>query len=227
MLRAQSIHKAYSLGKTRIKVLRGVSLSVSEGEFCVIRGASGSGKSTLLHILGALDKPDKGTVEFEGMDVFGASNRERMGYRNRSVGFVFQFYYLLPELSVIENVLAPRFVRHSLWRWFSVRRQARRDAEEVLERVGLSHRIKHRPNELSGGERQRVAIARALINRPTLLLADEPTGNLDESMGRDILLLLEELNRAGQTLVMVTHDQKVAGMAHRRVDLADGKLKVS
>jgi lipoprotein-releasing system ATP-binding protein len=205
-----------------VKVLRGVSIDAQRGEFLVVMGASGSGKSTILHILGGLDSPDRGTVEFDGRNVFELSPAESGVYRNRQIGFVFQFYHLLPELTVLENVMISRMVAHSAWSWLGAKRQARRDAEEILERVGLSDRLKHRPRELSGGEMQRAAIGRALINRPLLLLADEPTGNLDAAVGAGVLRLLADLNSAGQTLVMVTHDAKVASQAHRRVVLADG-----
>ena len=225
MLRAKGIHKSYTMGRTEVKVLRGASLTARQGEFLVILGSSGSGKSTLLHILGALDVPDRGSVEFEGEDLFLQPVSRREDYRNRQVGFIFQFYHLLPEFNVLENVLLPRLIAHSGWTWRSGRRQARQEAAEILERVGLGHRVKHRPNELSGGERQRVALARALLNRPTVLLADEPTGNLDSKISEEILNLLDELNGAGQTIVMVTHDPKVASRAHRRLRLIDGVLR--
>jgi ABC-type lipoprotein export system ATPase subunit len=198
---------------------------VAQGEFLVVMGSSGSGKSTLLHVLGALDYPDQGSVQFRGADLFTAAPAMRREYRNQHIGFVFQFYHLLPELTVAENVAVPRYVGTSLWRWSGARRSALREASALLERVGLSERIKHRPNELSGGERQRVAIARALINRPALLLADEPTGNLDEATGAGILKLLAEFSQAGQTIIMVTHDAKVASRAHRRVQLSEGVIK--
>lgn len=225
LLISKDLHRTYHLGRAEVHVLRGATLRVEAGEFLVIMGASGSGKSTLLHVLGALDVPDRGTVEFCGRNIFAQSHMERNRYRNNDVGFVFQFYHLLPELTVLENVLAPRFVRHSLLSWPAAKGQARRDAEEMLDRVGLTHRIKHRPAELSGGERQRVAIARALINRPALLLADEPTGNLDATIGADILRLLAEMNEAGQTIVMVTHDAQVASRAHRQVTLREGAIE--
>jgi len=224
MLHAQNIHKSYQLGPSEVHVLRGASLTADRGEFLVIMGASGSGKSTLLHILGALDTPDRGWVEFGGRRLFDMPTGAREGYRNREIGFVFQFYHLLPELNVLENVLLPRLVMHSLWSWAGQRGKARRDAAAILERVGLSDRLRHRPKELSGGERQRVAIARALVNGPSLLLADEPTGNLDASMGAEILDLLTELNEDGQTVVLVTHDPAVARRAHRSVRLDHGVI---
>jgi len=225
ILRARGIHRSYGSGRTEVKVLRGASLDAAEGEFVVVMGASGCGKSTFLHILGALDAPDRGTVEFRGRTIFDRPSAERNVYRNHDVGFVFQFYHLMPELNVLENVLIPRLVTHSVMSWMGERRAARDEARRMLERVGLSERAKHRPSELSGGERQRVAIARALINQPALLLADEPTGNLDEKTGAEILKLLTELNRAGQTIVMVTHDAKVASLAHRRVHLSEGVVR--
>jgi len=225
MLRARGLHKSYIMGRAPLRVLRGASLQAAPGEFVVVTGASGSGKSTLLHLLGALDIPDRGTVEFNGRSLFDLGDYARRFYRNRDVGFIFQFYHLLPECTVLENVLMPRLVTHSFWGWRRIRRDARRDAQELLERVGLTERANHRPNELSGGERQRVAIARALTNRPALLLADEPTGNLDEEVGEDILRLLTELNEAGQTIVMVTHDAKVASHAHRYVRLSEGVIR--
>ncbi|MGB2985605.1 MAG: ABC transporter ATP-binding protein [Phycisphaerae bacterium] len=225
MLRARDLHKSFKMGQSTLRVLRGASLEAVKGEFLVIMGASGSGKSTLLHLLGALDIPDRGTVEFNGRDLFQGGNEARRVYRNRDVGFVFQFYHLLPECNVLENVLIPRLIAHSVWGWRFSRREARRDAEEMLERVGLAERAKHRPAELSGGERQRVAIARALINRPLLLLADEPTGNLDAAIGEEILVLLAGLNKAGQTIVMVTHDAEVASRSHRCVQLSGGVIR--
>jgi ABC-type lipoprotein export system ATPase subunit len=225
ILRAKGIHRTYGAGHAAVKVLRGASLEASEAEFLVIMGASGCGKSTLLHVLGALDAPDRGTVEFRGENIFNLPPAVRGRYRNRDVGFVFQFYHLLPELNVLENVVIPRLVTHSYWSWRSARRESRKEAAALLDRMGLADRAKHRPNQLSGGEKQRVAIARALINRPALLLADEPTGNLDEKIGSDILKLLVELNVAGQTIIMVTHDAKVASLAHRRVHLSEGVIR--
>lgn len=225
ILQAQGIHKTYGTGPAEVKVLRGAGLEVDRGEFLVIMGSSGSGKSTLLHVLGALDAPDGGDVHFQERSIFRMSARDRGLYRNRDVGFVFQFYHLLPELNVLENVLMTAMVGTSFWGWRTAKSDARRRASEILERVGLTGRIKHRPSELSGGERQRVAIARSLVNAPALLLADEPTGNLDETTGAGILRLLTELNTAGQTIVMVTHDAKVASLAHRCVHLTSGVVK--
>jgi ABC-type lipoprotein export system ATPase subunit len=227
MLRAQGVHKSYLMGREPLRVLRGASLEVARGEFVVVTGASGSGKSTLLHVLGALDVPDRGTVTFDGRSLFDLPDADRRRYRSHEVGFVFQFYHLLPECNVLENVLMAGMVACPLWRWRQSRHQKRTDAEALLERLGLSERLRHRPKELSGGERQRVAIARALVNRPALLLADEPTGNLDAEAGRGILKLLTELNVAGQTIVMVTHDPKVAAHAHRFVRLSGGVIRAA
>ncbi len=224
LLRAKALQKSYMIGREPLHVLKGCSLEADRGEFLVVMGASGSGKSTLLHLLGALDRPDRGTIEFEDRNLFELGDRARRAYRNRQVGFVFQFYHLLPECNVLENVLMPAMVGTSCWTWRQTRSQARRQAEGILDRVGLSERKNHRPAELSGGERQRVAIARALIYRPALLLADEPTGNLDASIGREILKLLTELNEAGQTIVMVTHDANVASHAHRILHLREGVI---
>lgn len=223
-LRAKNIFKTYTLGRTEVPVLRGASMQADKGEFVVVLGASGSGKSTLLHLLGALDIPDRGTVEFDGQNVTTMPTRRRDAYRNAQVGFIFQLYHLLPEFNVLENVLMPRMISQSGLSWLKIRRTAKREASEILERVGLSERAKHRPRELSGGERQRVAIARALINNPAILLADEPTGNLDSRIGDEILRLLASFNEAGQTIVMVTHNLQVASKAHRRLELKGGVL---
>ena len=226
VLIADDVHKTYRLGKVKLNVLRGASMRVRAGELLAITGSSGCGKSTLLHILGALDLPDSGTVKLDGADVFKMSSGQRDATRNRSVGFVFQFYHLLPEFSVLENVLMPLMVGMSMPAWFSgAKRGARERAAEMLERVGLGERLRHKPNELSGGERQRVAIARAMVTKPRLLLADEPTGNLDAKMGRGILEVLRSLNEAGQTIVMVTHDPGIAELADRRIRLADGRIQ--
>ncbi len=225
LIRVQSLHKTYMLGHFRLEVLRGCSITVGDGEFVAVMGSSGSGKSTLLHIMGALDTPDKGKVVFDGRDIFQGRTEARDDLRNRTFGFVFQFYHLLPELNVLENTLLPAMVGSSILGWPARRRAARAYAEEVLRQVGLTERIRHRPNELSGGERQRVAIARALVNKPRVLLADEPTGNLDTATGREILALLSRLNREGQTIVMVTHDPQVAAAAHRTVTLVDGQIR--
>ena len=225
ILKADGIHKSYRMGVAKVRVLKGVDLAVKKGEFVAIVGASGSGKSTLLHILGALDKPNKGVVKFEGRDLSRHSGSELNRFRNKMVGFVFQFYHLLDELSVLENVFLPVMVGKSVVGWFACRRWAKSRARGLLGQLGLSERAKHKPYQLSGGERQRVAIGRALMNEPRLLLADEPTGNLDSETGNGILEILEELNRLGQTIVMVTHDERIAQRAGRIVTLIDGKIE--
>ena len=224
MLKVEGLHKSYHMGATEVKVLKGVDLAVKKGEFVAIIGASGSGKSTLLHIMGALDRPDKGAVEFEKRDMsrFGAGELNR--FRNDAVGFVFQFYHLLDELNVLENVYLPAMAGKSIAGWFARRKAAKNRATQLLTQLGLAERARHKPYQLSGGERQRVAIGRALMNEPRLLLADEPTGNLDSSTGNGILDVLERFNEAGQTIVMVTHDDRIANRAGRTVMLADGKI---
>lgn len=225
ILTAKNLQKHYHMGAGHaLQVLRGVDVAIEAGEMVAIMGSSGSGKSTLLHLLGALDYPTQGTVLFNNRSVFELSNSARDQLRCRSFGFVFQFYHLLPEFSVLENVLMPQMIRWSPWEWWSRAGEVRRRAEAMLERVGLRQRLTHRPNELSGGERQRVAIARALANEPAVLLADEPTGNLDKTTGAEVLGILRDLHKAGQTIVLVTHDLGVAQSADRVLKLEDGLL---
>jgi ABC-type lipoprotein export system ATPase subunit len=225
ILKAEHVHKSYRMGATRVVVLKGVDLLVREGEFVAIVGASGSGKSTLLHLLGGLDRPDKGLVQFQGRDVNRMGARELNRYRNETVGFVFQFYHLLDELSVLENMVLPAMISRSIVGWLMTRHRARKRGEELLDQLGLRERARHKPYQLSGGERQRVAIGRALMNQPKLLLADEPTGNLDSATGNGILNVLETLNKAGQTIVLVTHDERVASRAQRIITLVDGRVR--
>jgi len=224
ILSARKLFKTYRLGAARIEVLKGVDLAVEAGQFVAVVGASGSGKSTLLHLLGALDRPDSGQVFFENRPVEGFSAARLNRFRNRSVGFVFQFYHLLDELTVLENTLVPAMAATGVVGWLRSRGAQTARARALLGRLGLADRLRHKPYQLSGGERQRVAIARALMNAPPLLLADEPTGNLDSETGRGILEALEALNRDGQTIVMVTHDERIAGRAHRVVRLVDGVI---
>ncbi len=224
ILSASGLFKSYRMGATRLGVLKGVNLAVKRGEFVAIIGASGSGKSTLLHILGALDRPDKGVVKFEGRDLDRIVNHKLNRFRNEMVGFVFQFYHLLDELSVLENVFLPTMAGKSVVGWLACRGRAKRRARELLAQLGLGERADHKPYQLSGGERQRVAIGRALMNEPRILFADEPTGNLDSATGNGILRVFEELNRAGQTIVMVTHDERIAQRAGRIITLVDGKI---
>lgn len=222
---SHGLQKAYRKAAVEIPVLKGVDLTVQPGEFLAIVGQSGSGKSTLLHLLGLLDRPDEGAIYLQGrrIDNLSATARDRM--RNKVFGMVFQFYHLLPELTTLENVLVPLMIGQSLWQFWRNRRQHRATAMEILEMVGLGHRLKHRPRELSGGEMQRAAIARALVNRPRILLADEPTGNLDPATGEEILRLIKRLNEeTGLTILMVTHDHSVAALADRVVSLVDGRI---
>lgn len=228
VLRAAAVHKTYRLGRVDVPVLKGASIDVREHEWVAVLGASGSGKSTLLHLLGGLDRPDPtngGSVAFHGRAVQEMSNRALNHYRNASVGFVFQFYHLLPELTVLENTLIPAMVLHKRWGFRRRRAELTKRADELLGAFGLGHRLRHRPAELSGGERQRVAIARAIINDPPMLLADEPTGNLDRKTGEAILdLITQHRHQTGRTIVMVTHDAEVAARADRVVHLADGRV---
>jgi len=224
LLEADAVRKSYRMGTTRLEVLKGVNLSVRQGEFVAITGASGSGKSTLLHILGGLDIADDGVIKFAGRQLQRFGQRKLNKFRNRTVGFVFQFYHLLDELDVLENVALPAMVRCSVAGWMLTKAQHLDRAKGILAELSLEERRHHKPYQLSGGERQRVAIGRALMNRPTLLLADEPTGNLDSATGNGILKTFEKLHRSGQTIIMVTHDEKIAGCAERIISLADGRV---
>ncbi len=222
-----ALEKSYRKGDLQIPVLRGVEINIRRGEFLSIVGQSGSGTSTLLHVRGLLDSPSVGEVLLDGDRIDDLPQKTRDELRNRVFGFVFQFYHLLPELTVLENVLAPLMIRHSMLSYWKRRREFRAAAEEILEKVGLTHRLKHKPNELSGGEMQRAAIARALVAKPEILLADEPTGNLDAGTGQEIMGLLRNLNeQEGLTIVMVTHDESLARTAHRLVRLTEGRLEL-
>jgi ABC-type lipoprotein export system ATPase subunit len=220
LLAARDLHKAYQMGRRKVEVLRGLSLELHSGEFVALRGASGSGKSTLLHLLGGLDLPDGGTILFTGEPINRWSPGRLAHFRNHQVGFVFQAYHLLPELDALENVCLPARIARA------PASDAVDRARALLTRVGLAKRLDHRPAELSGGEQQRVAIARALMNQPRLILADEPTGNLDSHSGADIMELLCSLQRERQmTLLLATHDNRVASRAPRRLELMDGLLR--
>jgi lipoprotein-releasing system ATP-binding protein len=226
LLSAINLRKTYVKFANKIEVLRGLDIDVAEGEFLSVIGQSGSGKSTMLHLLGTLDKPDDGAIHLDGRRIDNLPPAQRDELRNRTFGFIFQFYHLLPELNTLENVLAPALITHGVWSWFMNRRAVRKAALEMIERVGLSHRLTHRPQELSGGEMQRAAIARALINRPRVLLADEPTGNLDAANGQHVMKLLRDLNQQeGLTIVMVTHNLELVHDTDRVVRLVDGRVE--
>lgn len=225
LLVAQGLRKSYRKHKHEIPVIRELDLAVPKGIFLSIIGASGSGKSTLLHLLGTLDRPDEGQIHLDGRRIDHLPNCDRDHLRNHVFGFIFQFYHLLPELTVLENLMTPNLIRHSVLGWLRHRRAVRRRADELLERVGLGDRRKHRPCELSGGEMQRAAIARALMGAPQILLADEPTGNLDVATGAETLRLLRDLNRQeGLTIIMVTHNMEVAATCDQTVRMAAGRL---
>lgn len=218
ILTAENIVRTYKVGKTTLEVLKGVSLSVNTGETLSIMGESGSGKSTLLHVLGGLDTPKSGSVSFNGTGVYDMSSGRRARFRAENVGYVFQSFHLLPELDIVENVALPAMTAHS-------RGDAKKRAKELLNEVGLSERIGHRPQELSGGEQQRVAIARALMNDPDIIFADEPTGNLDSATGEKVLNYLFQLVETRRhTLVLVTHSKEVASRCSRELFLKDGLL---
>ena len=218
-LEASGITKSFVIGKHRIDVLEGVGLQVKRGEWVALLGASGSGKTTLLDIIGTISRPDSGSLVCDGRDLTKLHQRELVTFRRRNIGFVFQAYHMLPELNICENVMLPALMEDR------PKSEVKAQALELLERVGLGHRVNHRASELSGGEQQRAAIARALMNSPRLLLADEPTGNLDSVTGSGILDLFKEFHAEGKmTIVMVTHDLNVAKLADRMVELKDGLL---
>ncbi len=216
LIQLNNIHKTYNMGLSTVHALRGVTLSVSQGEFVSITGASGSGKSTMMGILGCLDKPTSGQYYFDGQPVNEFSEKQLAKIRNQSLGFVFQMFNLLPRASALENVSVPLFYARKT-RYYDASLKA-------LEMVGLGNRATHKPNELSGGERQRIAIARAIVNNPKVLLADEPTGNLDSHTGAQIMMIFHELNKRGVTIVLVTHEPDIAIQAKRIIKMRDGKV---
>jgi lipoprotein-releasing system ATP-binding protein len=219
LLELRDIRKSYGSGAGTVEVLKGISMTVTGGETIALVGASGAGKTTLLHIIGALDLPTAGTIMFQGEEIFRRSETALASFRNRTIGFVFQFHHLLPEFTALENVMLPGLINRKS------RREVEGTAEELLRKVGLAHRLTHRPTELSGGEQQRVAIARALVQSPTLLLADEPTGNLDRKTSEevhDVLRLLHD--ELGLTLIIVTHNERLAASMGKIIQLEDGRI---
>ncbi len=218
LVELRNVSKIYHLGEEEIRALDDVSLDIEPGEFISIIGPSGSGKSTLMHILGCLDSPSKGTIRLDGMMIQDASSRELASIRNRKIGFVFQFFNLLPKLTVLQNVELPM-----IYSGVSGRERTRR-AMQALESVDMANRARHRPSQLSGGQQQRAAIARALVNDPKIVFADEPTGNLDSHTGETILQLFRSLSQQGRTIVLVTHDPEIAAVTPRRIEIRDGKI---
>ncbi|MFT8889375.1 ABC transporter ATP-binding protein [Ethanoligenens sp.] len=218
MIELNNVKKIYKMGDTSVAALGGVSLSIADGEFTAIIGPSGSGKSTLMNILGCLDTPDEGTYFLDGVDMTQVNEKNLSRIRSRKIGFIFQQFNLLQKLSALENVELPMVYQGV------PAKERRQRALESLERVGLAERVHHKPKELSGGQQQRVAIARAFAARPSIILADEPTGNLDSKSGKEVMVILHELHKAGNTIVLITHDSKVAGEASRRVRIADGQI---
>ena len=218
LVELRNVSKIYHLGGEEIRALDDVSLDVQAGEFISIIGPSGSGKSTLMHILGCLDSPTKGTIQLDGVMIQGATQRQLAGIRNQKIGFVFQFFNLLPKLSVLQNVELPMVYSGK------PSRERRNHAMTALQLVGLENRSKHRPMQLSGGQQQRVAIARALVNNPRIVFADEPTGNLDSHTGHAILELFRKLSQEGRTIALVTHDPDIAAVTPRRIEIRDGKI---
>ena len=219
MINVDSVHKSYNLGETTVHALRGVTFSIEKGEFVSIMGPSGSGKSTLMNIVGCLDTPSEGTYLLNQRDVGQLDEEQLAGIRNQEIGFIFQQFHLLPRSTALENVALPL-------KYASVQRAEQLfRAEEVLNKVGLSDRLSHKPTELSGGEQQRVAIARALVNSPSILFADEPTGNLDSKTGKEVLEIFKELNEKGQTIVVITHENDIAKQSQRTITIKDGEIE--
>ena len=220
MLKLTNVSKVYQVGDEEVRALDKVSLEIKKGEFVAIIGASGSGKSTLLHVLGALDRPSGGKITWQGKRLNKMSDKALVSFRNRQIGFVFQQFHLLPRTSVLENTLLPTMYLPSE----ENNRDHSQRAKKILEELSLSDRLDHTPGQLSGGQQQRVAIARALINNPKIILADEPTGNLDSKSGDQILKILEDLNKKGLTVIVVTHDTDIAKKAKRQIIIKDGKI---
>ncbi len=220
LLELNNIYKSYQLDRQTIDVLKGINLQIESGQMITVVGPSGAGKSTLLHIMGTLDRPTAGTVLFRGQNVFGQSEKELAAFRNRTIGFVFQFHHLLPEFTALENVMMPALIARQKTG------QVESRARQLLEKVGLTGRLTHKPGELSGGEQQRVAMARALMNNPELILADEPSGNLDQKNAADLHLLMKNLCRdEKKTFIIVTHNESLAELSDVKIRLQDGHVR--
>lgn len=220
LIKAVRLRKTYIMGDVKVEALKDASFQIAEGEFVAIIGPSGSGKSTLMHILGCLDQPTGGSYFLDDHDINSASDNQLAEIRNKKIGFVFQQFNLLPKATILQNVCVPL-----IYSGMRGRRKQQQSAINALELVGLGDRLNHRPNEISGGQKQRVAIARALINNPALLLADEPTGNLDTKTGQEIMKTFLQLNQEGHTIIVVTHDQEIAAQAHRVIQIRDGLIQ--
>lgn len=222
LIQIDGVYKHYVRQQTQIDVLRGVSMQIAAGEMVAIVGPSGAGKSTLLHLMGGLDRPSRGAVRYDDVNFQQLTDDQLADFRNRHIGFVFQFHHLLPEFSALENTMMPALIRRR------TKREVQQEAQQLLLSVGLGERMQHRPGELSGGEQQRVAVARALMNRPEVILADEPTGNLDRATGQSVQKLLRQLNEErGQTFVIVTHDREFAAHMDRAISLVDGTVSLA
>jgi len=226
VLQARGIRKSFGIDERRLEILHGVNLGLGRGELVALVGASGAGKSTMLHVLGLLDRPDEGSLHIDGQDAWNLPVPQRAALRNKKIGFVFQMYHLLPELNAIENVMLPAMIAESRFSFLGKRKEHRDRAGHMLERFGLAERLKHHPSQLSGGERQRVAMARALYLDPKILLADEPTGNLDSATGERVLeLLFEEQARRELSMILVTHDPRIARRCKRVLTMEDGQIQ--
>lgn len=220
MIRMEKINKSYQMGEENLHVLKDISFAVEKGDYLTILGPSGSGKTTLMNILGCMDTSDSGVYQFEDIELNKCTNKELSWIRNQKIGFIFQKYNLIPQYTAMQNIIMPLLIRGM------TRHEAVKKADKIINLVGLSDRIMHKPNELSGGQQQRVAVARALITEPSLLLADEPTGSLDSATGKDILALFQRLNDNGHTIIVISHDSKVAQQSKRVISIFDGKLAV-
>jgi lipoprotein-releasing system ATP-binding protein len=225
ILKIENIARSFKTGNRTLEILKGISLDIKAGEILAIAGPSGAGKSTLLHIMGLLDKPTSGRVLFKDKDLYALPGSEQARLRNSSFAFIFQFYHLIPELNIMENILLPHMISNSILGWQMRHKALKAKAGKLIDKLGLAERVNHKPNQLSGGEQQRVAIARALVTDPEVILCDEPTGNLDTNATLEIQNLISELNRQeGKTFVIVTHNDNIARWSHRMIHLVDGQI---